>query len=152
MGSVFAPSAANLYMNRFEQHFIFNPHMNPYFGNILRFYHFIDDIFCIYTDPPSYDAFVVWLNRLHPTIKFTATGNSQQVNYLDMQVFRTQGNTIAVSPYKKETNKNTYLHYKSFHLRILWHNIPYGQFLRIRHNSTNNKDYYKHSKGMQNDF
>lgn len=96
--------------------FIFNPSRNPYIGNIFKCYHFIDDILCIYTDPSSYDAFLEGLNEIHPTIKFTAAGDRQQVTYLDTRMFRTQHNTLAVSPYRKETDKN---HYKSFHSRML---------------------------------
>lgn len=128
MGSTFASSAANLYMSRFEQQYILNLTVNPFLRHILKFYHFIDNIFCIYTDPLSFDTFSNWLNELHPTIKFTTSGNKQQVNYLDTWVYRTQQNTVAVGPYKKETVKNTYLHYWSLYEKTLRHNILYGQF------------------------
>lgn len=81
MGSVFAPSAAILFMNHFEQHFILNPNVNPFFQHIEKFYHFIDDVFCIYSDPESIDNFLNWLNTLHSSIKFTISGNTQYVNY-----------------------------------------------------------------------
>lgn len=152
MSSAFAPSAANLYMSQFEQQFILNPTANPYYRNIKIFYQYINDIFCIYADQSTYKVFDEWLNQLHPTIKFTASGSHQQVNYLDTKVFRTQGDRIAISPFRKETDRNTYLHFKSFHSRTLHNNIPYGQFLRIKRNSSEYKDFNFHRKRMQRDF
>lgn len=61
-------------------------------------------IFSVYTDPQSYDVFLEWLNGLHPTIKFMATGDKQKVNYLDTLA---KDNTLAVGPYRKPTDKNT---------------------------------------------
>lgn len=132
MGSVFAPSAASLFMNDFEQPFILDLSVNPFFRFINKFYCFIDDIFCVYTDPQSLENFLNCLNSLHPSIRFTMSGNKQSVNYLDTKVYKTSQNTLAVCPFKKATDKNTFLHYSSFHSRALRNNIPYGQFLRIK--------------------
>lgn len=111
MGSAFAPNAANLFMNMFEQQFILSPANNPYHAHIFKYYRFIDDIFCIYKDIHSFTNFLEWINNLHPTIKFTATTNKLTVNYLDTTVFRTLDNKLAISPFKKEVDKNTYLHF-----------------------------------------
>lgn len=108
--------------------------------------------FCVYTDPQTYGFFINWLNEQHPTITFTVAGDQQKATYLDTQVFLTQQNTLAVRPFKKATDKNTYLHFKSFHSRTLRHSIPYGQFLRIRRNSTCMQDYVRQSYLMQSDF
>lgn len=150
-GSAFAPSAVNLFMANFEQSLILNPLVNPNFQHISRYYRFIDDIFRIYTDPKSYGAFINWLNALHPTIKFTAEGD-QHTTDLDTTVHRTQQNTLAVRPLKKATDKNTYLHFRSYHLRTLCRSIPYGQFLHIRRNSTSMQDYVWQSNSMQENF
>lgn len=123
-----------------------------FFQHIEKFYWYIDDIFCIYTDSQSIENFFNWLNTLHPSIQFTMSGSKKCVNYLDTKVFRTQQNTLAVDPFKKETDRNTYLHYSSFHSRALRNNIPYGQFLRIRWNCTNYSDFSQSSKDMQRDF
>lgn len=136
MGSAFAPSTTNLFMERFKKKYILND-LNPFCQHITHYYCFIDDIFCVYNDPPSYHLFQEWLNQVHPSIKFTFSGDSSSVNFLDTTVFRTGHNTLAVKPFKKsiDKNKNSYLHFRSFHPRALRQNIPYGQFARIHRNS-----------------
>lgn len=60
MGSTFVPSAANLFMDKFESLYILNPTSNPFYKHILHYYHYIDDIFCMYNDPLSYLGFQNW--------------------------------------------------------------------------------------------
>lgn len=110
------------------------------------------DVFCVYEDPETYTTFSNWLNQLHPTIKFTFFGNKHQVNFLDTTDFKTPQGTLALKPYKKTIDKNTYLHYRSCHPRALWQSIPYGQFARLRRNSTLASDFKAHSLNMQRDF
>lgn len=47
---------------------------------------------------------------------------------------------------------NSYLHFLSYHPHHLRVNIPYGQFLRIKRNSTNIKDYRQHSSRLAQQF
>lgn len=81
--------------------------------------------------------FVAWFNNLHPTISFTFEVSDTLINFLDTTVYLTQQCTLAVKPYVKKTDMNTYLLFSSFHPRHLRSNIPLGQFLRIKRNSTN---------------
>lgn len=67
-------------------------------------------------------------------------------------VFRTHGDTLAVKPYHKSFDRNTYLHYRSFHSKTLRANIPYGQCLRLKRNTTEEKDYRKESIAMSRQF
>lgn len=152
MGSTFAPSSANLYMDIFEQTHILNAQSNPFYDHIFCYYRYIDDIFCIYPDSDSYPAFQSWLNQLHQTIKFTFAGDKVQVNFLDTSVFRTMRNTLAVKPFRKAIDRNSYLHYSSFHPKPLRNSIPYGQFTRLKRNSSYRKDYVTQANVMKNDF
>lgn len=52
----------------------------------------------------------------------------------------------------KPTDKNTYLHFGLFHSRHLRTNIPYGQFLRIKRNSTTIEDFSSHKRRLQKQF
>lgn len=70
MGSSFSPDVANLFMANLEDNYIFNVR-NPFCDTIFFFVCFIDDIFCVYSDPDSVHSFVEWLNGIHPSIKFT---------------------------------------------------------------------------------
>lgn len=53
MGSSFAPRITNLFMARLEETFILNKEHNPYFNSIFLFLRYIDDYFCVFTDPQS---------------------------------------------------------------------------------------------------
>lgn len=92
------------------------------------FYHFIDD--CVFKDVSAVDSFIECYT-IHPSIKFTFEGSRDNINFLDTMVFRTEHHTLAVKPFVKPMDKNTYLHFGSFHPRHLKVNIPFGQFLRI---------------------
>lgn len=83
MGSAFAPSVANLFMSHLEINFILNPVVNPFFQYIFKFFRFIDDCFCIYTDPDSLPEFGTWINGIHPTISFTSDSSTTNINFLD---------------------------------------------------------------------
>lgn len=82
--------------------------------------------FCLYTDPDSVQPFVGWLNGIHPAIKFTSESSELCVNFVDSRVFITEQQTLAVKPFVKPTDKNSYLHFASYHPRHLRMNIPYG--------------------------
>lgn len=88
-------------------------------------------------NPDSLQAFVSWLNSLHPQVKCTYEGNTSDVNFLDTTVYK---RTLAIRPYVKITDVNTYLHFSSHHTRHLKTNIPHGQFLRIKCNTRASQD------------
>lgn len=146
MGSSFAPSIANLFMTSLENNFILNADVNPFFQQMVLFYRFIDDCFCVFKEPSQVNDFVNWLNRLHTSISFTVEGDQSEVHFLDTIVYKDDNNSLAVEPYNKPTDKNNYLHFHTFHSRQLKINIPYGQFLRLKRNATKDKDYLIHAK------
>lgn len=149
MGSPFAPSLANLFMAQLERRFILSDQMNPLFTKIVFFYRFIDDCFCVLSDASILDGFLDWLNTIHSSIKFTMEGSRKEVHFLDTIVYKDETNKLAVRPFVKPTDKNNYLHFKSFHKHQLKENIPYGQLLRIKRNSTHHRDYLFHSERLK---
>lgn len=46
------------------------------------------------------------------------------------------------------TDRNTYLHYSSFHPKHLKDNLPYGQLLRLKRNSTDTNDFNKEADNL----
>lgn len=152
MGSSFSPSAANLFMASLEEHLIPNPDQNPFYEFIFFFVRFTEDIFCIYTDIETIQPFVDWLNNVNSSIRFTYENNKTSVNFLDTTVYVTPQQTLATKPLIKSTDMNSYLHFSSFHLRHLHVNIPFGQFLRLKRNSTSSGDFLIHSKRMSQQF
>lgn len=142
MGSASAPSIANLFMAIFEQELIFIG-SNPFVQNIIFYRRYIDDLLIIYTQVNTVKEFMGWLNSLDNNIQFTGQYNHDSIPFLDVYVYRDTNNKIAVKPYRKSTDRNIYLHYQSFHPQHLKDNLPYGQFLRLRRNSTATEDFLK---------
>ena len=80
------------------------------------------------------------LNSVHATIKFECKYSNKEINFLDIIVCISRSTPLFTKLYKKETYRNAYLHYKSYHPSKLKENIPYGQFIRIKRICTNNND------------
>ena len=100
--------------------------------NVLCYYHFVGDIFMIWkeTEPELKNLFPK-LNSLHPSIKFHCKFFTNEMNFL--------GTTVCINN-SKDTDRNAYLHYKSYHLLILKDNIPFGQALRVKKICSENAD------------
>lgn len=57
MRSSFAPSISNLFMAQLEDKYILNKDFNLFFKDIILFYQYIDDCFCVYSNIQSLQAF-----------------------------------------------------------------------------------------------
>ncbi|CAG2219684.1 unnamed protein product [Mytilus edulis] len=111
---------------------------------------FIDDIFIIWTHgKESLNKFIQHMNSQHRTIKFTAEVSEEQVVFLDTIVkFRKTLGTVEVELYTKPTDTHSYLHYDSEHPIPCKKAGPYGQFLRVKRNCTNDADFQRHSASL----
>lgn len=142
MGSTFAPSLAGLYVHHLEQSKILHS-VNPYLQHIETWKRYIDDVLVIWEgDMHSIDQFMEWLNRQNAYLKFTHTASKDHLVFLDLNIFPAEGG-LQTTTHFKPTAKNCLLLYSSFHPRHLRDNLPYGQFLRLRSNCTNIRDYKK---------
>ncbi|XP_041430822.1 uncharacterized protein LOC121397687 [Xenopus laevis] len=79
-------------------------------------------------------------NLSHKTVKFTVEISETQINFLDVNLSIVEGNNIT-KLYRKETERNSILHAKSFHNPGTIRAIPKGQFLRAKRITTLNTDY-----------
>lgn len=59
---------------------------------------------------------------------------------------------LTTTIYKKDTDRNTILHYRSSHPQCLKENLPYGQLLRIRRNCTEVGDFDIHATTFCNEM
>ena len=130
MGTRMAPSYANLFMGRFEQHAIANALHKP-----LIWWRFIDDIFLIWTEGEEHlKHFISHLNSIHPYIKFTheySNSPHQTLPFLDVQVHLGNNHT-ETDLHTKPTDKHQYLLKTSCHPSHTKQTIPFSLFLRIR--------------------
>ncbi|XP_069481316.1 uncharacterized protein [Ambystoma mexicanum] len=72
-----------------------------------------------------------------------STSNTS-ISFLDL-LLKIKDGVISIELYRKTTDRNTILHFDSFHPQALRESIPYGQFLRARRNCTDKKDFVAQS-------
>jgi hypothetical protein len=129
MGSKCSCSYANIFMGKFESDYIY-PTIND---KSLCYFRFVDDIFMIWIGTKE-DLLIFFeqLNSKHDSIKFDCKYSTKEIDFLDTTVSITPSNTLSTRIFRKETDRNAYLHFKSYHPKRQKENIPYGQFLRAK--------------------
>ena len=127
MGTRVAPSYANIFMNDFEEKHVYTYGLQP-----RAWYHYIDDIFCIWPHGEGeLERFTSHMNSVHSTIKFTIEKSRTAVNFLDTTV-SLENNRLETNIIVKPTDRNNYLPFDSAHPYHCKKGLPYSQFLRIR--------------------
>ena len=142
MGTKCAVIYANLFMSHFEETYIYD-----LIRNKCNFYkRFIDDIFIIWNGThDELKAFVEQLNKLHPTIKFDAKYLTDSIEFLDTRIYKSTDGKLQTTLYTKPTDRQSYLHSKSYHLSSCKRSIAYSQALRIRRICSDDTEFKKHT-------
>ena len=142
MGTRVAPTYSIIFMNAFEEKFIY-----PYPRRPKIWLRFIDDVLGIFkgTEQELLEFFN-YCNNLHDTIKFSYEYSKNQAIFLDLIIYKKLGtNKLFTTVYTKPTDSKSYLDYSSCHPTHNKCSIPYSQFLRIRRNCTEWCEFAKHS-------
>ena len=144
MGTICAPSYANIFMDYFERKFIY-PFIKTFSLIYLRF---IDDIFFIWTgsktDP---EKFLNELNTKHPSIKFQYEISKERIF-----VFCIKNNKLHTKIFRKKIDRQTFLNINSEHPKSLKNSIPYSQALRIKRICSTKKDFDHHLTELREIF
>ncbi|XP_069460848.1 uncharacterized protein [Ambystoma mexicanum] len=148
MGAAFAPSLAVIFMSEYEQQFILHTN-NPFREKMSWWFRYIDDIIFIWQENgTSLDNFLKWANDQTSEIQVTLEKSNQSINFLDLTI-SVKENKLICSLFRKEPDRNTLLHYRSFHPNNLRNNLPFGQFLRLRRNCTELEQYKTNASVLQ---
>ena len=146
MGTICAPSYANIYMGKFESKYIY-PNINLKTSFYCRY---IDDIFFLWNDTEeNLIHFASKLNKEHPSIKFDWKHSKNNINFLDTVIYKDKNNKLQTKLYTKPTDKRNFLHYKSAHPKSLKDNIPYSQALRLKKICSENSEMENHLKELK---
>ena len=129
MGTIAAPSIANIFLYCIEKEFI-------YIHRPLCYYRFIDDIFI--ATRKNFD-----INILKSSFDINLNINSDKiVQFLDLNIyFCKYTKRLKFSLYIKPTNTFSYLFTDSNHPNYITNNIPKSLFIRIRRICSNFYDY-----------
>ena len=110
MGNPLSPVLSNLYMEFFEKHLL--PDILP--PDVI-WHRYVDDIVCIWPIHHDLESFMVNLNNLVPSIKFTREiENNNCLAFLDVMIHR-NGRSFKFDVYRKPTNVLSYVHFYSAH-------------------------------------
>ena len=109
MGSPLAPSLANIFLNNLESEFL-----NANTTNGPSFYRrYVDDTFTQFNSVDEAERFLVYINSLHPNIKFTMDIEKEgKLSFLDILVFRSQ-NLLCTSVFRKASFTGQACHFFS---------------------------------------
>ena len=103
IGTKFAPPYSILFMADLEKRLLSDVDLKLYI-----WWRYIDDIFLIWEhDEESLKLSLEKINKIHPTIKFTADWSSISVNFLDVKVIMKNGKIIT-DMYVKPTDTDQY--------------------------------------------
>ena len=141
MGTRVAPTYANIFMSDFEDKFVYTYPKQPLFWA-----RFIDDIFMVWEyGEEELQKFILHLNTIHATIKFTSEYSQTKVNFLDVWAIKNREGYLFTDLYTRPTDSNNYLHYFSAHPGHCKRGIPLGQFLRLRRICSKDETFLLHS-------
>ena len=115
MGTICAPSYANIFMDHFELKYIY-PLIE---GKSLTYFRYIDDIFLIRIGTKNeLHQFFKDLNKKHPTIKFDHKVSKDRIVVLATEIYL-HNDKLHTKIYRKETDRQHFFHIKSEHPKSL---------------------------------
>lgn len=119
---------AILFMNMWEEKYIYEKRI----PQIKLYWRYIDDLIILWEGTvESFEKFLKEINHNEYGISFTGEWDYQQIDYLDLQVFK-NGNELYTKTFFKSTDRNGYIPMSSCHPPKWKGNIPKGQLLRLR--------------------
>jgi hypothetical protein len=131
MGKKFAPHFADITMAYWEATNLQNCDKQP------RIYlRYLDDIFMIWEHSrEEFDKFFQVLNTAHPNIKLKSSIQSQQLEFLDVLIYKGEifqkHNTFDTKVYFKPTDSHALLHKESFHPKHTFAGLIKSQLVRF---------------------
>ena len=125
-----APAYANLFMGKLEHEILSHAPYKP-----LLYKHYIDDILILWPHSElELNNFLLAMNSFHPSIKFASERSCQKINFLDINIYKSPRTIISkkleVETYIKPTNRQAYIHAKSFHTPGVSKGVALGEMKR----------------------
>ena len=127
MGSPFAPAYANMFMAFLQKNTIY-PALPSQPVWLKRY---IDDIVALFPVPFDHTAFLLTLNRCHPSIQFTMSSPDTTCPFLDILI-SVSPSGISSDLYSKPTDAHKYLRPSSSHPKHTFRSIVYSGATRLR--------------------
>lgn len=131
MGTIMAPTYANIYLKSKEEKTLLNPTVNPFLKNIKLFKRYIDDICIIYDNADkSMVNFLKFLKQAYQPLELTVKIGRQNQVFLDTEI-SIGPNKISTQLHIKPLSNKTYIPPTSQHPPHMLKNIIYNDLLRV---------------------
>ena len=145
MGTICAPSYANIFMDHFKINLIY-----PFIkGFSLIYLRFIEGIFFIWTgNEKDLIKFLNELNTKHESIKFKYQISKTGIIFLDTEVY-IKNNNLYTKIYRKKTDRQKFVNINSEHPKSLKASIPHSQTLRIKRFCSKATDFEHHLQELK---
>ena len=125
MGSPLSPVAACLYREMLE-----NYHYVEIMGPNSHWMRYVDDVIVVTPEDTDLEEKLSRLNEVDPKIQFTMENeHNMSISFLDTLIMRTE-NGLQFKVYRKETNKEDYIHFYSAHSDRIKSGVVIGFYLR----------------------
>lgn len=109
MGSPLGPVIANIFMVELEKNLV-----QGLSDKMKIWYRYVDDTFCFIKENEIENVRDV-LNGFHENIGFTyEVENSNSLSFLDVRIIKNNDGSFETKVFRKETDTNIYIHWKSF--------------------------------------
>lgn len=131
MGARYAPSVANIVLNKWEHEMIFRHRHDS-----LKFYKgYIDDVIIFWEGTESdLHLYIAHMNQNKYGLKFSAEVSNVSINYLDLTI-RKNGVRFETLTFFKPTDRNGFVPTSSCHHPQWLGTIPKGQYIILKRNS-----------------
>ena len=131
MGKKYAPSYANIFMAHFEKEAMKKCYLKPSTYN-----RFLDDIFMVWDHGrENLETFIKIMNSHHPSVKLTANIQENEIEFLDISIFKgpsfLEKGQFDTKVYFKPTDTHQLLHKSSFHPSHTFKGILKSQIIRF---------------------
>ena len=119
---------------------------------VISFHIYMDDCLLFWNGSQTeLDAFIANINDIHPTLHFTHTSSPQEIQFLDLIIFKGDrfrlSNTLDVSCFTKPTETFCYLDRSSCHNPAVFKGFIKGELIRYARNS-NNLESFENKKSV----
>jgi hypothetical protein len=132
MGTIMAPTYANVYLKNKEEALLLNPDLNPHLKNLQLYKRYVDDILCAYDNHDnSLPQFIKVLKKTYEPLTLTINIGREDIVFLDLKLTLIQNpSLISHQLYQKPLSNKTYIPPSSQHPPHMLRNIIYNDLLR----------------------
>ena len=125
---------------------------NPFLTHIRNCKTYIDDVLVIWRGSVSEaEQFLTWLNTQNDFLKFPQVISADTLVFLDLNI-TIEGDWLSTTTHTKNTARNCLLRFDSFHPKPMHENLLYGQYLRLRRNCSDVRDFKTQAKSLTEKF